>query len=106
MSSYLAPGISITVRYFCGKVEGPPPTSMYLWSCEIFAGNPGCTPLFEDEFAGKVDVIWILLVLDVPEFARARLLASSKESNLVGVEMASDLGLNFFGDPTKLKIHC
>ena len=41
----------------------------------------------------------MLLALDEFAFAKARLRASSKDNNFVGVEIASDLGLNFFGDP-------
>ena len=66
-------------------------------------GNSSCTPLLEDVFADEVDVFWILLVLEAFEFARARLRASSKDNSFVGVGSARDLGLNFFGEPKRIK---
>ena len=61
--------------------------------------NPGLTPFVEEAIAEEEGWFWKLFVLEEFAFARARLRASSKDNNLVGVKIASDLGLNFFGDP-------
>ena len=60
-------GKSITVWYLAGKLEGPPPTSMYSWSVFPAADR------------------------------RARVRASSRDSSLVGVEIANDFGRQRFG---------
>ena len=103
MYPHLVPGMSITVWYFCGKVDGPPPTSIYLWSWDTFPGRPVWIDVSRLEIVlGSIaEVSGILSVWQELAFARALLLASSKDSSLVGVEIANDFGLNFFGDAAK-----
>ena len=98
--AYRLPGMSITVWYFCGNVDCPPPTSKNFCSWLILPGKPeGWTPPLFDESSRVDGAFGFLPMLRVFAFASARLCASSKVSNFVGVEMAKDFGLNFFGDP-------
>lgn len=61
------------VWYFAGRLFGPPPTSMYFESS------------------------WLFGPVRAAEQALDR--ASSSDNNFVGVEMANDFGLDFFGVP-------